>query len=233
MVFILLLFEGGYIFQHLATFFQILKILKRNNSECVSLITNILFLVGAISRIGWIWDSLLKNYWLTYIEIILAILTQCYVIYLYQKNKVRNYFANEIQIPFYLQLYVLLPLAIFLSLIFNPGDSLFSSQIFVSLSIFSEAIGLLPQLYIIKKSRDSGDLSELYIIFLGIARFLRLIFWIFMYISGERFYALFFADLLHCIVLSNFIYSVLKRWSWNGLPTNFAELQSNSSKKMF
>ena len=168
-MFILLLFESGYIFQHLATFFQILKILKRNNSECVSLNTNILFLVGAISRIGWIWDSLLKNYWLTYIEIILAILTQCYIIYLYQKNKVRNYFANEIQIPFYLQLYVLLPLAIFLSLIFNPGDSLFSSQIFVSLSIFSEAIGLLPQLYIIKKSRDSGDLSELYIIFLGIA----------------------------------------------------------------
>ena len=227
------LFEGGYLFQHMATFFQILKMLKRQNSECVSLETNILFLIGALSRIGWMWDSMLKNYWLTYIEIILAILTQCYVIYLYQKNKVRNYFANEIQIPFYLQLYVLLPLSIFLSFIFNPGDSLFSSQIFVSLSIFSEAIGLLPQLYIIKKSRDSGDLSELYIIFLGIARFLRLFFWINMYFGGERFYALFFADLLHCIVLSNFIYSVLKRWSWNGLPTNFAELQSNSSKKMF
>jgi len=233
MAIVLWLFEIGYMFQHAATFFQILKILKRNNSECVSLTTNIMFLVGAFSRIGWMWDSMLRNFWLSYIEIILAILTLSYVIYLYEKNKVRNYLSNEVPLPIYLKIYILLPISLILSFFFNPGDEYFSSQIFVSLGIFSEAIGLLPQLYIIQKSKDAGDLSEMYILFLGIARFLRLFFWIVMYYEGNQFLSLIIADIIHCICLSGFIYNVIKKWSGTGLPTSFSELQNKSGKKMF
>ena len=82
---ILYSFEGGYLFQHTATLFQILKMTKRRNSECVSLETNILFLIGAISRILWIPSSSLSDIYITYIEILLAITTLSYVIYLYQK----------------------------------------------------------------------------------------------------------------------------------------------------
>ena len=110
------LFEGGYLFQHMATFFQILKMLKRQNSECVSLETNILFLIGALSRIGWMWDSMLKSFTLAYIEILLAIGTLTYAIYLFQINKVRNYYSNVIQLPIFLKLYFLIPLITILSL---------------------------------------------------------------------------------------------------------------------
>ena len=79
------LFEGGYLFQHIATFFQILKMTKRQNSECVSLETNILFLIGAISRIFWIRSSALADLYVTYIELLLGFSTLSYVIYLYQK----------------------------------------------------------------------------------------------------------------------------------------------------
>ncbi len=174
-----------------------------------------------------------KNFYITYLEIFLAIGTLSYAIYLYQINKVRNYYSNVIQLPIYLKLYVLIPIIVILSFLFNPGDNWFSSQFFVAFGIFSEALGLIPQLYIIKKSKDAGDLSELYIVFLGIARFFRLFFWIYSYIDGNNFTSLMIADVIHTIALSNFIYNVIKNWSGNGLPTSFSELSGNSPKKMF
>ena len=228
---ILYSFEGGYLFQHAATLFQILKMTKRKNSECISLETNILFLIGAISRILWIPRSSLSDIYITYIEILLAISTSSYVIYLYQKYKNRNFYSNEIKLPPFLKLYILIPLISVLSFFFNPGDSYFTDQIFVSFGMFCESFGLLPQLYIIRNSKDSGDLSELYVVFLAIARFLRLFFWIAMFIQGGRFFSLIAADIIHCLALSNFVYNVMKNWSGNGLPTSFKEL--NSNKKMF
>ena len=228
---ILYSFEGGYLFQHAATLFQILKMTKRKISECISLETNILFLIGAISRIFWIPQSSLSYIYITYIELLLAITTLSYVIYLYQKYKNRNFYSNEIKLPPFLKLYVLIPVISVLSFFFNPGDSYFTDQIFVSFGMFCESFGLLPQLYIIRKSKDSGDLSELYVVFLAIARFLRLFFWIAMFIQGGRFFSLIAADIIHCLALSNFVYNVMKNWSGNGLPTSFKEL--NSNKKMF
>lgn len=226
-------FETSYLFQHIATIFQILKMSKRQNSECVSLETNILFLIGTASRICWIFNSSLGSFFLTYIEIFLAVSTLSCVIYLYEKNKVRNFYSNEIKLPEYLKLYVLLPLVVILSFFFHPGDSYISDQIFVSLGIFSEAVGLFPQLYIIRKSKDSGDLSKLYIVFLGIARFLRLFFWLIMFINGRNYFSIIIADVIHTLALSNFIYNAVKNWSGKGLPTSFSELQANSNKKMF
>ena len=228
---ILYSFEGGYLFQHAATLFQILKMTKRKNSECISLETNILFLIGAISRIFWIPQSSLSDIYITYIELLLAITTLSYVIYLYQKYKNRNFYSNEIKLPPFLKLYVLIPVISVLSFFFNPGDSYFTDQIFVSFGMFCESFGLLPQLYIIRKSKDSGDLSQLYVVFLAIARFLRLFFWIAMFIQGGRFFSLIATDIIHCLALSNFVYNVMKNWSGNGLPTSFKEL--NSNKKMF
>ena len=230
---ILYSFEGGYLFQHTATLFQILKMTKRRNSECVSLETNILFLIGAISRILWIPSSSLSDIYITYIEIWLAITTLSYVIYLYQKNKIINYYSNEIKLPHFLKLYFLIPIIAILSFFFNPGDTCFTDQFFVAFGMFCESFGLLPQLYIIRKSKDSGDLSQLYVVFLAIARFLRLFFWIAMFFQGGRFFSLITADIIHCLALSNFVYNVMKNWSGRGLPTTFPEFKENTNKKMF
>ena len=230
---ILYSFEGGYLFQHTATLFQILKMTKRRNSECVSLETNILFLIGAISRILWIPSSSLSDIYITYIEILLAITTLSYVIYLYQKNKISNYYSNEIKLPHFLKLYFLIPIIAILSFFFNPGETYFTDQFFVAFGMFCESFGLLPQLYIIRKSKDSGDLSQLYVVFLAIARFFRLFFSIAMFFQGGRFFSLITADIIHCLALSNFVYNVMKNWSGRGLPTTFPEFKENTNKKMF
>ena len=142
MAFELWLFEGGYLLQHIATLFQKMKILRKRSNELVSLETNVLFLIGALSRIGWMWHSMFKKFWLAYIEIFLAIASLGYIIYLFFKNSSQNYVYNAKPLPYYLKLYVLIPVVIILSFLFNPGDQMFSSQ--VSLGIFSEAIGLIP-----------------------------------------------------------------------------------------
>ena len=210
---ILYSFESGYLFQHIATLSQIIKMLKRRDSECISLETNILFLIGAICRIFWVFNSSLTDIYITYFEILLGISSLSYAIYLHQKNKSRNFHSNEVQLPIYLKLYILIPFTLILSFFSNPGDSYFTDQIFVSFGIYSEAVGLLPQLHIIRASKDSGELSKLYVIFLALARFLRLFFWLFMFISGEKYFSLILADIIHCIVLSNFVYNTIKNWS--------------------
>lgn len=236
MAFVLYLFEIGYILQHMATCAQILKMKNKRNTEVVSFETNILFLIGAISRLVWMWDSMLKGMFLSYIEIILALGTSIYFVYVFNKYKVNNYYAAEIKLPFYLKLTVLIPLVTLLSFLFHPGIKgkyYFTIQMFVSLSIFSEAIGLLPQLYMIARQKDTGDLSKMYVVFLGFARLFRLFFWLKMYYDGNRFIPLIVADVLHCVLLFNFIYTVIKNWSGKGLPTLSSELEKDSLKKMF
>ena len=222
MSFVLWIFEFGYILQHVAVISQIMKIRKDKNIEGISLDTNILFLIGGIARAFWFWDSMLKNFWLTYLEIFVALSSLVYIIYLYYIYKDTNYIAKEIEMPVYLRLYVLLPIVLLLSFFFHPGSKgkfYFTLQMMVSLNIFSEAIGLLPQFYIIKKSGDQGNLSKSYIICLGIARFFRLLFWIKMYNDGNSFISLILADVIHLIFLFIFIFNAAKKWDAIILPS--------------
>jgi ER lumen protein retaining receptor len=233
MSFVLWLFEFGYILQHAATIFQIFRIKSRKSTEIISLDTNILFLIGALSRLVWMWDSMLKGFFLAYLEIIMAFISLVYIIFLYSKYKVNTLVTNEIRLPVFMRVQVLLPIVCVLSFFFHPGvknNYYFTIQMFVSLSIFSEAIGLLPQWYIISKEKDTGNISQFYVVFLAFARLFRLLFWISMYYQGMKFGSLIVADLIHCAVLFNFVYNVIKNWNKALLP-QFGE--ADKPKKMF
>ena len=233
MTFVLWLFEFGYILQHAATIFQICRIKSRKSTEIISLETNIMFLVGALSRLVWMWDSMLKGFFLSYIEIVLALTSLVYIIYLYRKYKGNTLVTEVIRLPTFMRVEVLLPIVIVLSYFFHPGtkrDNSITMQMFVSLSIYSEAIGLLPQWYIITKEKDTGNISQFYVVFLAFARMFRLFFWLKMYYDGMKFGALIAADLIHCAVLFNFVYNVIKNWNKALLP-QFGE--ADKPKKMF
>ena len=143
-----------------------------------------------------------------------------------------NFVAKEIQMPWYLQLTVLLPVVLLLSFVFHPGNKgkyYLSLQMMVSLNIFSEAIGLLPQFYIIKKSGDQGNLSKSYVICLGIARFFRLLFWIKMYNDGNSFISLIIADVVHLGFLFVFIFNAMKKWDAVLMPSHI----DGTSKRIY
>jgi ER lumen protein retaining receptor len=188
----------------------------------VSLETNIFFLIGSLSRIGWIWDSMLKGFFLSYVELILGFVSLITLIALFFKYKSLDFVYSELKYPIYCKTYILLPLILALSYFFHPGKKTaywFNSQMFVSLSIYSEAIGMIPQLYIISRQKDSGNISEWYIICLGIARFFRLLFWFQMQKKGKTFTGLMIADAVNTIFLFVFIYKVVKNWRAVMLPT--------------
>jgi ER lumen protein retaining receptor len=233
MSFVLWLFEIGYILQHLATIFQIYRIQRKRKTEMVSLETNVLFFIGAMSRLLWMWDSMLKGFILSYIEIVLALGSLLYIFYLFHKFKKNDLLINEVSLPIFFKLIVLIPVCLVLCFFFHPGaknEYYLTMQQLVSLSIFSESIGLIPQLWMIRKERDTGNLSQFYVVFLAFARLFRLLFWLKMYLDGNKFISLILADLIHCVILSDFVYNVIKNWNNGVLPTMAREI---NGKKIF
>lgn len=231
---ILFLFEFGYILQHLAVLFQIIEITKKKNTEGVSLETILFFSIATFCRCIWMKDSMLSKYTLAYIEVVIAIGCLAYIIFLYKKYVVNDYLKHKIKIPIYFSFSVLLLLIFVLSFLFHPGkknEYYLSIQMLVSGNIYSECIGLLPQLYLIKKSSDTGNISIYYLIFLGLARFFRIFFWIKMFLQGKSFFSLIIADVLHTILLSLFIYVFSKNKNSISLPT--FSVPENQNRKIF
>jgi uncharacterized protein with PQ loop repeat len=228
---VLWIFEFGYLLQHLATFFQINRINRVKNTDMVSLDTNIYFLVGTVCRLVWMWDSALKNFYLAYIEIAISVMASLYILWLFRKYKANSYDTSDISNqPIFLRPYVLIPVILILSFLFHPGVKnkyYYTNQMFVSGNIFSEAIGLLPQLYIFYNYKETGDVSQQYVIFQTLARFSRILFWIQMYRNGNNFVSLIVADVVHTILLVVFIYLFYKNKDRANLPT------TNTQKKLF
>jgi hypothetical protein len=228
---VLWIFEIGYILQHLATFFQINRINKVKNTDMVSLDTNIYFLVGTICRLVWMWESALKSFYLAYLEIVVSVLSSIYILWLFKKYKQNSYDSSEARQPIFLRPYVLIPVILVLSFLFHPGSKnkyYYTNQMFVSGNIFSEAIGLLPQLYIFYNFKETGDVSKEYVIFQSVSRFSRILFWIEMYRKGNNFVALIVADIIHTILLVGFIYLFMKNKDRANLPTT-----NTDQKKIF
>ena len=232
---ILYIFNLGYLFQHIGSVLQIMRIEKKKEIEGVCVDTQIVFLIGAISRIFWTSDTMLKDLWITYLELILAFVTLTYTLYLclFKYNGVLSISQNlnNSSIPIYLRWYVIFIVSAILSLFFFPGNEgqYWDIQMFVSLNIFVESAGLLPQIYNVYSHKDSNIFSSLYLIFLSISRILRLFFWIKMYQEDGGFGYLLFADVLHLIMVSGFIYSFFKNLDKLMLPTQ----SRDTSKKIF
>lgn len=232
---ILWFFEVGYVLQHLAIIFQILQIKKNKNTEGIAIETILFFSIATICRLFWIFDSKLKNFVFTYIEVLLAISSLAYLIYLYSIFKHNDYIRQQVKLPVYLRFFALFLVILVLSFLFHPGkknDYYLTNQMFVSANIYSECVGLIPQLYLIAKSSETGNVSHYYLIFLAFARFFRVFFWIKMYIEGNSFLSLITADIVHSILLIIFVY-VFKKNLGNELLPQFSVEGESKRKKIF
>jgi hypothetical protein len=230
-------FNIGYLFQHIGTILQINRIERKRDTEGVCVDTQILFLLGAIARMFWITDTTLKDFYLTYLELLLAVVTLSYTLYicLFKFNGTSTLLQsiNNSSLPIYLRWYVIFGISLIMSYFFYPGSEekqKVDIQMFVSLNIFSEAAGLLPQIYAVNSQKDSNMFSSLYLICLSISRVFRLIFWIKMYYDDNSFLFLIFADVLHLLMVSGFIYSFFKNLDLMLLPT---ETKRDDDKKIF
>ena len=76
--------------------------------------------------------------------------------------------------------------------------------------MFMEAVGLLPQIYLLRSLGEIETMTGHYVFCLGISRFLRMIFWGLLWYQGDSFLYLVIADLLHCALLTDFAYYYMK-----------------------
>ena len=216
---ILLIFTFGYLFQHAGSIILIRQIHKRQSIEGLSIDTQISFLIGAFSRIVWVFDTRLMYFPLIWIELILSLISGAYILYLFHKLKHTQF--SETYNPFNLK--ILLLACLILSFFFHPGAKnkyYLTIQMLVSLTMFLEASGMLPQIYLMRKSGTLEVNTGHYIFLLGISRVVRMMFWIMMWMEGEHFMYLIIADLLHSLLLLDFVWCYFKKQKGNLIILN-------------
>ena len=84
--------------------------------------------------------------------------------------------------PIYLRWFVFVTIAAILSLIFYPGKAhkvyFISQQMFVSFTMYIEALSLVSQLYHMHIGKQIDGLNRKYLATLGVSRVTRIGFWI-------------------------------------------------------
>lgn len=209
MDFVLWLFSLGYMFQLVATAMLVLSVLKTRSIFGLSQDTQLLFLVGQLARLVWIYDTRMYKFALAQVELIVNVLLAGYACYLCRKYAL----TNIMTVPTYLRVGPIAAACAVLCFFFHPGDKgsyFFTIQMLVSFTIYIECAGLLPQFYLMLRRGEVEGMTKHYIMMLGASRFVRMLFWGAMYAQGESFLHLVLADLVHTIVLADFAYLYYK-----------------------
>lgn len=206
---VLIIFTIGYLIQHLASFLLITQIRKKLSLEGLSEETQVLYMVGAIARCVWVFDTRLMYFPLIWLELLLSIGFSAYILTLFRK-----YNHTIISRPsVFLSYKTIIPVCLVLSFFLHPGAKnkyYLTIQMLVSFTMFLEASALLPQLHLIRKAGFADVNIGRYITLLGISRLFRLTFWIIMYMEGDSFLYLVLADILHTIFVADFVYYYIK-----------------------
>ena len=107
-----------------------------------------------------------------------------------------------------LRWYVFVTIAAILSLIFYPGKAgknyYITQQMFVSFTMFTEALSLVSQLYHMHIGNALEGLNSKYLIALGVSRLTRIGFWVTMSTRLMTFWFLISADAIHTLMVVAF-----------------------------
>ena len=132
--------------------------------------------------------------------------------------------------------YVLFGVAFVLTPFLHPGlkDPTYfvTRQMFVSLTMFTEALSLVSQLEHMRKSMAVEGLNQYYLVALFISRSTRIFFWYSMAGKLSTFWYLILADVVHSVMVIGFFYRFRVMNSMYGDMLGFADptsRQRNSS----
>lgn len=110
----------------------------------------------------------------------------------------------------YARWYVLTFIAFILTQFFHPGlkhpTYYFSRQMFVSFTMFTEALSLVSQLEHMRTSMAVEGLNQAYLTALFVSRLTRIFFWWSMAGKITTFWYLILADVVHSVMVLGFFY---------------------------
>eukprot|EP00747_Dinoflagellata_sp_TGD_P188824 gnl/TRDRNA2_/TRDRNA2_48351_c0_seq1.p1 gnl/TRDRNA2_/TRDRNA2_48351_c0~~gnl/TRDRNA2_/TRDRNA2_48351_c0_seq1.p1 ORF type:complete len:221 (-),score=40.80 gnl/TRDRNA2_/TRDRNA2_48351_c0_seq1:80-742(-) len=206
------LFILGYYVQFAASGVLLFKIYKHKSIYGLSVDTQVAYLLAVMSRCVWVMETRLVETKFAYFELILSTIAAfalCFLCY-------QNYHTTQKHAILFLRVYVTAPLALVLAFFFHPGDDWWSLQILVAYTMYQEAMGLLPQLWLMRKMHEVEPLTSHYVGLLIISRFIRMVFWGKLYFLGEHFLQLFFADVLHTLLSADYMYLWCRKLQYGG-----------------
>lgn len=206
------LFLVGYLVHFAASCLLMYKIWKHKSIYGLSVDTQAAYFLAVVARCVWSLETRLVETKFAYVELFLSTLAAgglsflCYQFY---------HTATKHSTPV-LRVYATAPAALVLAFFFHPGDDWWSLQILVSYTMFQEAMGLLPQLYLMRKMHEVEPMTSHYVGLIVVARFIRMVFWGKMYIMGEHFLQLLFADVLHTLLSADYLYLWCRKLQYGG-----------------
>eukprot|EP00397_Hematodinium_sp_SG-2012_P012296 GEMP01012462.1.p1 GENE.GEMP01012462.1~~GEMP01012462.1.p1 ORF type:complete len:221 (+),score=35.83 GEMP01012462.1:257-919(+) len=203
----IIFFVIGYYIHCIAAFVLIYKIHKQRSIYGLSIDTQIAFFLAALSRCCWTLDTRLVETSFSYLELAASVGASGYILYLCRAY--RHTTTKRASTPF--RIFVIAPISVAFAFVFHPGDDWFSLQILVSFTMYMEALGLLPQLWLMRHMHEIEPLTSHYVALLVIARAFRMIFWGVLFWMGEHFLQLFLADILHTLLSADYMYLWLKK----------------------
>ncbi|CAE7413101.1 kdelr1 [Symbiodinium microadriaticum] len=152
------LFLVGYFVQFAASCILLYKIWKHKSIYGLSIDTQASYMLAVVARCIWSMETRLVETKFAYLELSLstavavALSFMCYQL---------QHTAPKQSTPF-LRAYATAPASLVLAFFFHPGDEWLTMQILVSYTMFQEAFGLLPQLWLMRKMHEVEPLTSHY-----------------------------------------------------------------------
>lgn len=206
------LFVLGYIIQCAATVMLMMKINYTKSIYGLSVDTQICFMLANISRCVWTLETRLVETKVAYMELLASTgvsICVCFLCYKYYHTTTKHAVS-------YFRVYTLAPIALALAVLFHPSDDWISVQILVAFTMYLEALGLLPQLWLMRKMYDIEPITSHYVGLLIVSRAIRMLFWGMLFYLGEHFLQLFIADVLHSLFAADYLYLWCKKLKTGG-----------------
>eukprot|EP01022_Parablepharisma_sp_SALTPOND_P029174 TRINITY_DN72726_c0_g1_i1.p1 TRINITY_DN72726_c0_g1~~TRINITY_DN72726_c0_g1_i1.p1 ORF type:complete len:513 (+),score=27.73 TRINITY_DN72726_c0_g1_i1:86-1540(+) len=203
-------FVLGYILQHIGMATLLARLCSKKSKEWISIDSIVcMFISSAVRLIVFLAgsDKFLDLY--NFEALIGAGLSGATLYFSLQ----RNYFCDvpSITLPICYKYQALVGVAAVFSLIFPPGVSTkYFYNAATGFFFYLEAIALVPQIYLIKKERNIGGFTSLYISLIGCSRIFRLLFWLVLFLFGLTFFSLITADALHTFLVGQLMYEYMK-----------------------
>jgi len=206
-----LFFELGYLFNILGIAILVLHIKAKKHIEGISFYTQLIFCIAAYIKVFYMPFTVLKDYIVCWIEFIASLVLSALLMYQLKKYK-RLSFTKESNFFDWRIIEVVSLILAFISTYEKKRDFEWS-QYCIRFSIISEAIGLLPQLRLMKLEKFVPKYFGWYLLSIMANRISRLGFWWYQVkdnYSGDTYYTLIMADLIYIILTADFTYNFFK-----------------------
>jgi len=200
-------FVLGYYIHLIANCILIYKISRQRSVYGLSIDTQICFLLSVLSRCCWTLETRLVETKFAYMELGGSIIAAFTIVALCWQFRITAGASDKG--PF--RVYFLVPGALFAATVLHPGDDIFTIQILVAFTMYIEAAGLLPQLWLMRRMHEIESLTSHYVGLLVVSRACRMIFWVVLFWMGERFWMLFAADLIHLCLAGDYMLLWIKK----------------------